>query len=470
MLFSFHSSASGSVRIGRCRHVGSLSLAVLLLVTACTTPSPRGVVRRDVSSLRDAPASSSAEVDDRHPGAGDVVFMRLPGGLATTHVGPAELSAALSSLWLEAPLRVLDSAGVHVGRKWVLVPTSSLGEASLSDLTRSYNRFCEWRGTPGDCLTLFDDGPRFQADDRRRLALALAVAPALDGARAEVNSILDPGRVLATLSFAMTAYLALLLAPEPVTKGAALVFSVLLWGYLGWEFFDLLRAYLRLHEDAPRASSFAELRRVGEQFASVIGPNSVRILVLVASAAAGEASALASKGANLSSFRHASRVVEHGTGLRLAEAAIGAERVVVSVSESTLHLVLPASVVTMAAKDRHVGASNNNPPEPRQPRAFTSFKAFKRARGKASSGKEWHHIVEKRNAKRFGAEAVHNTENVIELEKSLHDRVSAFYSSIQKEITGSDLTVRMCIEKRSYEAQRQFGLQVIENIRRGTWR
>ncbi|ATB31685.1 hypothetical protein [Melittangium boletus] len=96
--------------------------------------------------------------------------------------------------------------------------------------------------------------------------------------------------------------------------------------------------------------------------------------------------------------------------------------------------------------------------------------AFKRYMGKAGAGKEWHHVVEKRNAKRFGAEAIHNTENIIELEKSLHDRVSAFYSSIQKELTGSELTVRMCLESRSYEAQRQFGLQVIENIRRGVWR
>jgi hypothetical protein len=49
--------------------------------------------------------------------------------------------------------------------------------------------------------------------------------------------------------------------------------------------------------------------------------------------------------------------------------------------------------------------------------------------GKAGEGQEWHHLVEKHkfNIKRFGAEAIHNTENVIPLEKDLHSRVSAFY-------------------------------------------
>lgn len=77
--------------------------------------------------------------------------------------------------------------------------------------------------------------------------------------------------------------------PDPVlTKGAATAFTLLMWGYLGWEFFDLLRAYAQLHEDAPRASTFAELREVGERFGRVIGPNSIRILVMVATATLGE--------------------------------------------------------------------------------------------------------------------------------------------------------------------------------------
>ena len=62
--------------------------------------------------------------------------------------------------------------------------------------------------------------------------------------------------------------------------------------YLGWEFFDLLRAYFKLWEEAAEASTFAELREAGERFGKVIGPNSVRILLLLGTAAVGETAAL----------------------------------------------------------------------------------------------------------------------------------------------------------------------------------
>jgi hypothetical protein len=184
-----------------------------------------------------------------------------------------------------------------------------------------------------------------------------------------------------------------------VTKGAALAFSVLMWGYLGWEFFDLLRAYAQLYEDAPQASSFAELREVAERFGRVIGPNSVRILVMVATAAIGETAALVSKGPKLPGFGQASRTVEMKTGLRLMDAAIGAERAIVSVNEGTLRIVLPVNAVSMTAWNGGGGRSSSGAgvkPKGNKPlhRAFKSFDAFKRAMGSAGEDKAWHHIVD----------------------------------------------------------------------------
>jgi hypothetical protein len=209
-------------------------------------------------------------------------------------------------------------------------------------------------------------------------------------------------------------------SPEPVTKGVAAAFSVLLWGYLGWEFFDLLRAYVQLYEDAPRASTFAELREVGERFGRVIGPNSVRILVMVATATIGQTVAHLPKGPNLPGFGQASRTVELNTGLRLMDAAPGAERVIVSVNEGTLRVVLPMTVVAMTAPNGRGRSSSNaagvtpngEKHLPSRHRAFKSFDAFKNAMGPAGENKAWHHIVEQRriNVERFGAEAIHNTE------------------------------------------------------------
>ncbi|XWX17893.1 hypothetical protein ACN28T_29780 [Melittangium boletus] len=375
---------------------------------------------------------------------GGAFFAKLPTDFAPVQVSDAEFSENMTTLWLNMPLRVTASRPpLYVGRRLALASAPLSGEAWQSDLARSYGHFCERCGTPGDCLTLFEDGPRIQDDDKRNLALALAVGPALEGVNAEVRAMLDPTRMLAMISISITVYMALLLAPvpEPITKGAALVFSAALWGYLGYEFFDLLRAYAQLYEDAPRASTFAELREIGERFGRVIGPNSVRILVIVGTAAIGETVALASKAPKLPGFAQASERVGASTGLGLLETATGAERLIVSVPEGTIRVVLAPHAVAMAA--RGVAAGSPAPTRgkllPNGHRAWGSYGGFKSAMGKAGPGKEWHHIVEQTpgNAKRFGGEALHNTENVIVLDKALHDKVSAFYSAIKPRITNS---------------------------------
>jgi hypothetical protein len=92
--------------------------------------------------------------------------------------------------------------------------------------------------------------------------------------------------------------------------------------------------------------------------------------------------------------------------------------------------------------------------------------------GSAGKNKEWHHIVEQTpgNVKRLGAQALHNTENIIALDKDQHTRLSALYSSIRYDITQSyTQTVRQWLSTQSYEAQREFGLLAIENVKKGFW-
>ena len=441
----------------RCERVGALALVALVLLSACATGVPVG--GRTVAS-RGGEDGNEARV-----------FARLPTDFEPVRIGDAELEAALVTLVLQMPLRVARSAPVRPGGGLAPGSGGSGREAWSSDLARSYGGMCERRGSPGDCLTLLDDGPHLQADDKRAIAMALAVGPALEGVNAEVRAMLDPTRVLATLSIAITGYMALLLAPEPVSKGVAAAFSVLLWGYLGWEFFDLIRAYARLSEEAARASTFAELREAAERFGRVIGPNSVRILVLVGTAAVGETAALMSKAPKLPGFGQASRAVEAHTGLRLVDAAIGAERVIVSVPEGTIRVVLPVTAVAMVARNgsgKSSVAGSGTPKEgrllPNGHRAFKSFDDFKDFMGPAGEGKQWHHIVEQRkvNVERFGPEAIHNTENVVVVKKEVHEKISAFYSSKSEEMGG--LVVREWLRMQSYEQQRAFGLRALKRF------
>jgi hypothetical protein len=454
--------------------VGALAMAVLMLVTACATGSPmRGGLTASSSGDRPPVPNGSTETWELE----EAYFAKLPTDFAPVQVSDAEFSTALATFWLDTPLRVaMSRPPLYVGRRLALASAPVRGEAWRSDLARSYGLYCERCGTPGDCLTLFEDGPRFQDDDKRSLALALAVGPALEGVSAEVRAMLDSTQLLAMLSISITAYMALLLVPvpEPVTKGVALVFSAALWGYLGYEFFDLLRAYAQLYEEAPRASTFAELREIGERFGRVIGPNSVRILVMVGTAAIGETAAFVSKGPKLPGFEQASERVAAGIGVGLLEAVTGAERVIVSMPEGTIRMVLTPPVVAMAARGIGAGpAPARGALLPNGHRAWGSFSGFKSAMGSAGKGQEWHHVVEQTrgNLKRFGGAALHNTENVIALGEGLHRDVSAFYSSIRPAITRSTkLTVRKWLSTQSYEAQREFGLMAIENVKKGIWK
>jgi hypothetical protein len=206
----------------------------------------------------------------------------------------------------------------------------------------------------------------------------------------------------------------------------------------------------------------------------VVGPNTVRILVMVGTVAAGDAAALAARAPKLPGFGQASAGVEAGMGLRLVEAATGAERVLVSVPEGSLRLVLAPHVVAMASRSTPAGspAPSRGRLLPNGHRAWGSYSGFKSAMGPAGKGKQWHHIVEQTpgNVKRFGGEALHNTENISALDESLHTRVSALYSMKFFRITSSrTLTVRQWLGTQSYEAQREFGLLAIENVGSGVW-
>ncbi|MFY0525651.1 hypothetical protein ACN28I_21750 [Archangium gephyra] len=227
-----------------------------------------------------------------------------------------------------------------------------------------------------------------------------------------------------------------------------------------------------LSEESARATTFAELREAGERFGQRIGPNSVRILVMVGTAAIGETAALMSRAPNLPGFANASlRGVQHG-GVRVLGAAAGTERVIVSVAEGTIRVVLPANALAMSGGEPRQNPSPSKTDKTSKEgrllsnghRAFKSFKDFKDYMGKAGEGKQWHHIIEQHrgNVERFGHEALHNTENVIALDKNVHEEISAFYSSRQDAAGG--MVVREWLRNQSYEQQRAFGLKTLKRF------
>ena len=100
-------------------------------------------------------------------------------------------------------------------------------------------------------------------------------------------------------------------------------------------------------------------------------------------------------------------------------------------------------------------------------KGYTSFYAFKTARGAAGEGMAWHHIVEQTpgNIRKFGVYRIHNTGNLIRLphgKGSIHAQISAHYSSKQRYTHG--LTVRRWLSTQSYEAQYFYGINQLTKL------
>jgi hypothetical protein len=321
--------------------LGVWALIVLFLHAACATGVPRGGTLSEAAEER--------------------VHLSLPTCFGAVQVSESELNEAMATLVLDMPLRVASSTPLFsLNRKLAVASAPLTGEAWRTELAQSYGRFCERRGTPGDCLTLFEDGPGLDDKDKRDIALALAVNTALEARDAELRSMFSATQLWTTLSITLIGYMALLAAPEPISKGVAAALAVLMWGYLGWELFDVVRAYFRLWEEAAEATTFAQLREAGERFGRVIGPNSVRILLMLGTAAVGGTASLVSRAPKLPGFAKAAGALESHAGIRDAlTAAQEADKVKVAVAEGTFSVVLPANAFSMAARG---SAARADPP------------------------------------------------------------------------------------------------------------
>ena len=219
--------------------------------------------------------------------------------------------------------------------------------------------------------------------------------------------------------------------------------------------------------EADRATTFDELREASERYGKLMGRNAARAFAMLAMAALGNtAPGLAAKAPTLPGSMQAAVQAETQVGIRLA--AVGQVETV-AVSAESVTIALAPGAVAMTARAMNAAAAKA---PPNGFRAWGSYKSFKRAMGSAGPGKEWHHIVEQTpgNEKRFGAQAVQNTENIVPLDKGIHTRISSLYSSIQRDITGSStMTVRKWLSTQSYEAQREFGLSAIDKVTKGIW-
>jgi hypothetical protein len=100
---------------------------------------------------------------------------------------------------------------------------------------------------------------------------------------------------------------------------------------------------------------------------------------------------------------------------------------------------------------------------------FRSFDALKTFLGSPGEGNVWHHVVEQSQLDRFGSWAIHNTDNVIAVPTQLNADLNAVYSSIRRDITGSDLTVRDWLRGKTLQQNYDFGRAALHYVSQGNW-
>lgn len=326
------------------------------------------------------------------------------------------------------------------------------------ELTHAYLRWCERTQRAGDCLGLLREGPTVVGDARFTLALALAKGAVLDELWEAVKDTAHPEALMQAALWTAATYALLWTVPEPATKGVAAVLSAALIVYVGVDtFWELILGFRNLMTESDRAATFDQLRDAGERFGKVMGRNAARAFVMLATAAIGSTGA--TLGAKLQGMPGAAQAaVRAGAQAGVVYTAVGQVETVALAADGFTFALAPGAVAMSSQRPSTPGAYQSGF------RVWGSYSGFKSAMGSAGPGKQWHHIVEQTpgNVQRFGPEAIHNTENVIAIDATLHEEISAFYSSKQ-DVAGGRV-VREWLREQTYEQQRAFGLQVLRRF------
>ncbi len=96
-------------------------------------------------------------------------------------------------------------------------------------------------------------------------------------------------------------------------------------------------------------------------------------------------------------------------------------------------------------------------------KGYKSFRQAKKAMGPAGEGRDWHHIVEQCQVKKSGIDVqlINSERNLISIDRGLHRKISSYYSRNNRNLD-KPMKIRDWLAGQSYEAQREFGINVIK--------
>jgi len=217
------------------------------------------------------------------------------------HTRPKQAASELLRL-LPPPTseaQTLESHGhwrveMYGGRAYTWLPEKQDGPVRLSPETEEkfkarYLAWCTGQGG-GDCMGYLEDGPYLRTDDRRALALALAMDSVLDETReALVRELLDVRAIISMVVWTVALYCMMWLVPEPTTKLVAASLTLLLVAFLGLQtVYDLMDGWATMANAAHEATTFEEVRAAGKAFGKVLGEDAARAMILAVASLTGQ--------------------------------------------------------------------------------------------------------------------------------------------------------------------------------------
>ena len=260
-------------------------------------------------------------------------------------VGEAAFRQAVAELVLDMKWDVaLEPSGLEGRRLWL----ASVGGlvAGARGSTTSSLRLCEPTQDPDECPSLHTES----LTERRIRALSFALDTVWEGVEGAVGEVMSPAALRAMVVSMLGTALVMLVAPEPVTKFAALALTACLVAYLGvGPVWNIGQAFLRLMEESERAANEGALKSAGHRFGRVLGDNGARVLVVVALTALGGKTAMAARGPRMPGFTQAAARAQREGGFLLPGVLAGEVRSIALPAEGVLNVVLAPTAVAAVA-------------------------------------------------------------------------------------------------------------------------
>jgi len=289
-------------------------------------------------------------------GEGRPLVLFAPPLRAPVEVTQVELETAMTRLAVDLDLPPSPA------RQLVLIPQEGPREEVGAALTRGYLRWCERRGSVGDCLSLLAKSPYLGPEARHTLALRIAMGAVWEGAVGAVEGMVSQEALEAAVMSTLAGVLAVLVLPEPTMKAVAVALACYMVGYLGLDtVWGLLEGWKRLEQESERARTFVELREAAERFGRLMGEKSARVLVLLATVAIGSTANLMMRGPGLPGFTQAATMARTQAGINLA-ALNQIRAVAVALPEGSLTLTLAPGALAMASRGTSGGGQATPPP------------------------------------------------------------------------------------------------------------